>query len=274
MRFYKMNGLGNAFAIFDARRVAIPAMTGDMARSIADPDSGIGCDQVIVLEEPVKGDVFMRIFNADGGEVKACGNAARCVAWLEMEATTSDTVRVETEAGILKAARVDDTTVSVDMGSPLLRWEEIPLAERMDTRRLDLRIGPIDDPILHSPGAVNMGNPHCVFFVDDVSRYDVKAIGSLLEAHPLFPERANIGFAEPRGRGALRLRVWERGAGLTLACGTGACAAVVACHRRGLTDRQVEVELDGGTLSIHWREDDDKVQMTGPVELEYESELG
>jgi diaminopimelate epimerase len=190
-----------------------------------------------------------------------------------MEETGRDSVVVETKAGPLKARRTGPLEIAVDMGSPLLNWEDIPLAERMDTRRLDLRIGPIDNPVLHSPGAVNVGNPHCVFFVDDVTRYDVARIGSLLEAHPLFPECANIGFAEVRARDVIRLRVWERGAGLTLACGTGACAALVACHRRGFVDRRAELILDGGSLRIEWQESDDHVIMTGAIELEYEGDM-
>lgn len=274
MRFYKMNGLGNSFAVFDARRGELHAIDENEARRIADPERGVGCDQVIIMEEAAKGDVFMRIFNADGSEVSACGNATRCVAFLAMEEMGRDEVVVETRAGPLKARRTGALQIAVDMGSPLLNWEDIPLAERMDTRRLDLRIGPIDDPILHSPGAVNMGNPHCVFFVDDLAHYDVAKIGSLLEAHPLFPEKANIGFAEVRAMDQIRLRVWERGAGLTLACGTGACAALVACHRRGYASRSAELILDGGSLHVDWQESDDHVIMTGPLELEFEGDLG
>jgi diaminopimelate epimerase len=273
MKLFKMNGLGNAFAIFDARGRGGLALSPDQARAIADPRQGVGCDQVVAIEESIRGDAFMRIWNADGGEVAACGNAARCVGWLLLNETSDDHVIIETRAGRLRAERRGVETVSVDMGSPLLKWEEIPLAERMDTRRLDLKVGPIDAPILHTPGAVNMGNPHCVFFVEDVNRIDIERLGPMLENHPLFPERANIGFAQIQGRDMIRLRVWERGAGLTKACGTGACAAVVAASRRGLVDRFAVVKLDGGDLIIEWRDTDDHVLMTGPVELEYEADV-
>jgi diaminopimelate epimerase len=268
-----MNGLGNAFAIFDARGRGGLALTPEQARAIADPREGVGCDQVIAIEESIRGHAFMRIWNADGGEVSACGNAARCVGWLLLNETDADHVQIETRAGRLRADRKGPETVSVDMGSPLLKWEEIPLAERMDTRRLDLKVGPIDAPILHTPGAVNMGNPHAVFFVENVARIDIDRLGPMLENHPLFPERANIGFAEIRGRDVIRLRVWERGSGLTKACGTGACAAVVAASRRGLIDRFAVVKLDGGDLIVEWRDTDDHVLMTGPVELEYEADV-
>jgi diaminopimelate epimerase len=273
MKLFKMNGLGNAFAIFDARGRGSLALTVEQARAIADPREGVGCDQVIAIEESIRGDAFMRIWNADGGEVSACGNAARCVGWLLTNENGRDHVIIETLAGRLRADRRGPDTVSVDMGSPLLKWEEIPLAERMDTRRLDLKVGPIDAPILHTPGAVNMGNPHCVFFVEDVAKVAIERLGPMLENHPLFPERANVGFAEIRARDVVRLRVWERGTGLTKACGTGACAAVVAASRRGLCDRFAVVKLDGGDLVVEWRETDDHVLMTGPVELEYEADV-
>jgi diaminopimelate epimerase len=273
MKLFKMNGLGNAFAIFDARGRGGLALSPDQARAIADARQGVGCDQVIAIEESIRGDAFMRIWNADGGEVAACGNAARCVGWLLLNETSKGHVIIETRAGRLRAERRGAETVSVDMGSPLLKWEEIPLAEKMDTRRLDLKVGPIDAPILHTPGAVNMGNPHAVFFVEDVNRIDIERLGPMLENHPLFPERANIGFAQIQGRDVIRLRVWERGAGLTRACGTGACAAVVAASRRGLIDRFAVVKLDGGDLIIEWRDTDDHVLMTGPVQLEYEADV-
>ncbi|MCG8440804.1 MAG: diaminopimelate epimerase [Caulobacterales bacterium] len=273
MRFYKMNGLGNEFAVFDARARGALQLAREQAQAIADPNRGVGCDQIIVIEKSIRADAFMRIWNKDGGEVEACGNAARCVAWLIMQETDRTEMTLETLAGPLKADRRGPNRVCVDMGSPLLKWEEIPLAERMDTRRLDLKIGPIDAPVLQAPGAVNMGNPHCVFFVDDLDAVGVDKAGSLVERHPLFPDRVNVGFAEVKGRDAIRLRVWERGVGLTQACGTGACAAVVAATRRGLVDRRAVVTLDGGDLVIEWRESDDRVLMTGPVELEYEAEL-
>lgn len=267
-----MNGLGNAFAIFDARGGAPFIMRSDMAKAVADPQTGIGCDQVIVMERALDADVFMRIWNADGSEVNACGNATRCVAWHIMEETGRDRATVQTEAGILKAVRVGKTIIGVDMGPPKLGWEDIPLAERMDTRGIDVKLGPIDNPYLSRPGAVNMGNPHCVFFVEDVMDMAVEKIGPMVEFHPMFPQQVNVGFAEVRGDDAIRLRVWERGAGLTKACGTGACAAVVAAHRRRLTGRTVTVELDGGDLFIEWRPDN-HVYMTGPIELTAQGEM-
>jgi len=217
MKFFKMNGLGNAFAIFDARTRGGLALSEAQARAIADPAQGVGCDQIIAIEQSIRGDAFMRIWNADGGQVSACGNAARCVGWLLMEESGADKVTIETDAGRLTAQMRGPKTVCVDMGSPLLKWEEIPLAERMDTRRIDVKVGPIDEPILHTPGAVNMGNPHCVFFVEDVDAIAVDRLGPMLENHPLFPQRANIGFAQIRRPDAIRLRVWERGVGLTRA---------------------------------------------------------
>jgi diaminopimelate epimerase len=272
MKFHKMNGAGNAFVIFDARGEKL-VLTAERIRQIADPARGAGADQVIAMETSIRGDVFMRIWNADGSEVKACGNATRCVGWLIMEESGAGEAVIETEAGLLRAVRAGDRQIAVDMGSPLLKWEEIPLAERMDTRGVDLKIGPIDDPYLQLPGCVNMGNPHVVFFVKDIASTDVAGLGAMIERHPLFPEGVNVGFAEVRSPTAIRLRVWERGAGLTKSCGSGACAAVVAAHRRGLCERQALVQTDGGDLLIHWRPDNDRVIMTGPVEHEFALDL-
>jgi diaminopimelate epimerase len=272
MKFYKMNGAGNAFVIFDARKDKLD-LTPERIREIANPETGAGADQIMSMEPSLRGDVFMRIWNSDGGEVSACGNATRCVGWLLMEEGKNDKVTIETGAGRLLATRAGPMQISVDMGSPLLKWEEIPLAERMDTRGIDLKVGPIDKPYLQLPGCVNMGNPHVVFFVPDVAAIDVAGLGAMLEHHPLFPQSVNVGFAEVKARDHIRLRVWERGAGLTRACGTGACAAVVAGARKGLLDRAARVTMDGGDLHIHWREDTDHVILTGPVELEYESAL-
>lgn len=264
-----MNGCGNDFVILDARsRGALP-LSGMQARAIADRKSGVGCDQVIALERSMRGDAYMRIWNADGGESDACGNAARCVAWLLME-EGGDAIsrRIETPAGMLYAERAGDHVITVDMGSPLLRWEEIPLALAMATDRMDYDLNG-----LPAPGAVNMGNPHVVFFVNEVRALPIESLGPRVEHDPLFPQRVNVGFAEVRSPQEVRLRVWERGAGLTKACGTGACAAVVAAHRQGRTGRSVEVLVDGGSLQIEWREGDDRVLMTGPVELEGTGDL-
>ena len=268
MRYLKMNGCGNDFVIIDARsRGALPLSTAQ-ARAIADRKTGVGCDQVIAVERSIRGDAYMRIWNADGGMVDACGNATRCVAWMLMEEGGAASRRIETGAGMLYAERRGEGRICVDMGSPLLRWEEIPIARAMDTMRLDYSVGGLE-----GPGAVNMGNPHVAFFVDDVSAVAIDALGPQVETDPLFPKGVNVGFAEVRAPEQIRLRVWERGAGLTKACGTGACAAVVAAHRQGRAARTVEVLVDGGALEIEWRAGDDRVLMTGPVELESAGEL-
>lgn len=268
MRYFKMNGCGNDFVIIDARSRGSLPLSQTQARAIADRETGVGCDQVIALERSIRGDAFMRIWNQDGGEVDACGNAARCVAWMLLEEGGAVSRRIETGAGLLYAERAGADLITIDMGSPLLRWEEIPLARAMDTERLAFEAGGLAEP-----GAVNMGNPHVVFFVGDVRAVPIEDLGPEVEHDPLFPERVNVGFAEVRSPEQMRLRVWERGVGLTKACGTGACAAVVAGHRQGRTGRKVEVLADGGSLEIEWREGDDRVLMTGPVQLESTGEL-
>lgn len=271
--FRKMNGLGNDFVVLDARMRPL-SLTPETLQAIADRQAGVGCDQIIALELSRKADVFMRIWNADGGEVGACGNAARCVAALvAAERGTSET-SIETESGVLGAEVNDDGTVTIDMGSPRFDWNEIPLAEPFhDTRRIELQIGPIDDPVLHSPAVVNVGNPHALFFVEDVEAHDLGRVGPMLEHHPLFPERANISLVQVVGPDRLKVRTWERGAGLTRACGTAACAAAVAAARRELTGRKVKVSLPGGDLLIEWRDSDGHILMTGPYELDYEGTL-
>ena len=273
LAFLKMNGLGNDFVVVEARSQPF-APTPDQVRAIAAREGGIGCDQLIAIESSAKGDAFMRIWNADGQEVSACGNATRCVGWLLMEAKAADAASIETRAGLLHASRGPvERTVTVDMGRPGLDWRDIPLSEEMDTRGIELQIGPIDAPHLHTPGCVSMGNPHVVFFVKDAATAPVREMGPIIEHHMLFPQGVNVGFAEVRSPDRIRLRVWERGAGETKACGTGACAALVAAHRRGLTDAKAIVELDGGELTIDWR-DDDHVLMTGPVAVEFTGQLG
>ena len=267
-QFLKMNGLGNDFVVVEARERGF-APSAEEVRAIADRATGVGCDQLIVVEPSDSAHARMRIWNADGGEVEACGNAARCVAWLLMEAGALETVALETAGGPLQARRAGPEAVTVDMGPPRLGWRDIPLSEEMDTRGVELQVGPVEAPHLHTPGCVSMGNPHVVFFVSDVATAPVRQAGSMIEHHPLFPEGVNVGFAEVRGRDRIALRVWERGAGETQACGTGACAAVVAANRRGLLDRAASVELPGGVLEIHWREADDHVLMTGPVAVEF-----
>lgn len=270
--FLKMNGLGNDFVVVEARTQPFAPSPGEAA-AIADRQGGVGCDQLIAIAPSEKADAYMRIWNADGGEVDACGNAARCVGWLLLEAAERDAATIETNAGLLSVSRAGDRRVTVDMGAPGLDWKDIPLAEEMDTRGIELQVGPIDDPILHTPGCVSMGNPHVVFFVPDAEAAPVTQVGPLIEHHMLFPERANVGFAQIKARDRIRLRVWERGAGLTKACGTGACAALVAASRRNLTGREATLELDGGDLHIAWRESDGHVLMTGPVSVDFTGTL-
>ena len=263
--FLKMHGLGNDFVVLDFRRGAMP-LGAEAARRLADRRRGIGCDQVILLEPPrhPAAQVLMRIRNADGGEAEACGNATRCVADLLYREAPERRVRIETAAGLLEAEVLDDGSVAVDMGPARTAWHEIPLSRAMGTDRVDLRLGPLTEAV-----CTNIGNPHATFFVDDVDTVDLETLGPALEHHPLFPERANIGIAKIGDRRSIRLRVWERGAGITRACGTGACAALVAAHRRGLTERRAAVELDGGRLDIAWRQDG-HVIMTGPATLSFE----
>jgi len=273
-----MNGAGNRFGVFDAREHPSFAMRSDLAKATAAKDGPmgeLGADQIIVMRQPKSdsADIFMEIWNADGGEVDACGNASRCIPWLMMVETGRGEITLETNAGMLLTTRISKDQVAVDMGKPHLEWDEIPLKEYMDTHVIDVKVGPIDAPILARPGAVNMGNPHCVFFVDNADETAVDKIGPMIEFHPLFPEQCNVGFAEVRNQNEIRLRVWERGVGITKACGTGACAALVAAHRQNRTDRKARIIMDGGDLHIDWRASDDHVIMTGPVELEFEGEL-
>ena len=266
--FIKMHGLGNDFVVLDRRAVG-KALDGALARAVADRHVGVGCDQVIVIEPSETGvaDAAMRIFNADGSEVAACGNATRCVAALLFRERNTDHVTIETAAGLLDAAAAPGGLITVDMGPARTAWQEIPVAEALDTLHMGIAEGPLRDPV-----GVNMGNPHAVFFVDDVAKIPLDKIGPKLERHRLFPERANIGVAQVLSKERLRLRVWERGSGITLACGTGACAAVVAAHRRNLTGRKVEVLVDGGTLLIEWA-DDGHVLMTGPAATSFTGDL-
>ncbi len=272
--YVKMNGLGNDFVVIDGRGRKI-SLSADQVRWIADREQGIGCDQLIVLGAPhVQGaDAFMRIYNADGGEVAACGNAARCVAALLSDEFNRDRTVIETVAGLLQAKRLGDN-VTVDMGVPKFGWEEIPLAEEFrDTTGIELQIGPIDDPVLHTPSVVNVGNPHAIFWVADLEAHDLERFGPLLENHPVFPERANITLARVDGPDHLTIRTWERGAGLTKACGTAASAALVAAARKGLTGRKAVVTLPGGDLVIEWREADGHVMMSGPFATDGNGEL-
>ena len=265
--FVTMHGLGNDFVIVDARQAPFRPSAAE-ARAIADRRRGVGCDQLIILEptnEP-DADVFMRILNADGGEVEACGNGTRCVASL-LIAEAGRPVTVKTLGGLLAAVAGENGDVTVDMGPVRTGWREIPLAEERDTLHLGLEMDELRDPV-----GVNIGNPHAVFFVSDCETVDLTRLGPRLEHHPLFPERANIGLATVRDRGHIRLRVWERGVGITAACGSGACAAAVAAARRGLTERRAVVAMDGGPVGIEWRPDG-HVSMTGPVATSFRGEL-
>ncbi len=315
--FKKMNGLGNDFVIIDARAEPL-RLSAAAAGAIANRAEGAGCDQVIVLEPSRAADAFMRILNADGSEVSACGNASRCVAVLLSAGLGRDRLTIETRAGVLDAEAGADGLAAVDMGAPRFEWDRIPLSQAFeDTRAIDLSYASPDGRILERPSAVNVGNPHCIFWVEDADSYDLASFGRALEHHPLFPERANISLAQvvnnktpspqpsPQGereiaaalssreadnsgvlsplgerdrvRGdfpyRIKLRVWERGTGITRACGTAACAAAVAAVRTGRTGRRVAVELPGGPLLIEWREADDHILMTGPTEFEFEGVL-
>ncbi len=268
LEFIKMHGLGNDVVVIDGRDRPV-ALGPAAARAIADRRTGVGCDQLIVIEPPRNGhaDAALRILNADGGEVEACGNGTRCVALLLMREKRTDRVAIETTAGLLQAAAAGGGLVVVDMGPARLDWRDIPLAGPADTLRLDLALGPLRDPV-----AVNIGNPHAVFFVPDAEAIDLAALGPQLERHPLFPQRANIEVATVLSPTRIRMRVWERGAGITRACGSGACATAVAAARRGLAERTVEVALDGGTLAIEWRADG-HVLMTGPAAISFAGAL-
>jgi diaminopimelate epimerase len=268
-RFVKMNGLGNEIVVVDMR-LRPDHITAADARSVA---AGVPYDQLMAIYPPrtAPADAFVRILNNDGSEAGACGNGMRCVADILFKESRKTSLTVETRAGPLNCWKGKaPLTSTIDMGSPRLRWDEIPLAEEFeDTRRIALQIGPVDRPILHSPSVANMGNPHAVFWVDDVNAYDLGRIGPLLENDPIFPDRANISLAQVVSRDDLIVRTWERGAGLTRACGSAACAAVVCASRIQRTDRRATVRLPGGDLGIEWREDD-HVLMTGPVEYEFE----
>jgi len=268
--FLKMHGLGNDFAVFDARNGDI-CLDSELARAIADRKTGVGCDQVIVIGRPRASgaDAEMRIFNADGGEVESCGNAARCVAQLLLDEKDATSVRIATVGGLLVCSEAGAGLVTVDMGAPALDWDEIPLAHPADTNGFALNV----DGTEHFASAVSVGNPHCVLFVDDAEAAPVAALGARIERHPMFPARVNVEFVQALSRTKLRMRVWERGAGITRACGTGACAAAVAAHRRDLCERKVDVVLDGGTLTIEWRAADNHILMTGPTTLVYRGEI-
>ena len=267
--FVKMNGVGNEIVVVDLRARGGKIEPAE-AVAAARPE-GAPYDQLMALYPPrTPGtDAFVRIYNNDGSEAGACGNGMRCVADIVSKESGKSALTFETSAGLLNCWKRESGLYTVDMGKPRFQWNEIPLAEEFrDTRAIELQIGPIDKPVLHSPSVVSMGNPHAIFWVDDVNAYDLEKFGPLLENHPIFPERANITLAHIVSRGAIVIRTWERGAGLTKACGSAACAAAVAAARLKRTERQVRVTLPGGELTIEWRADD-HVLMTGPVEFEF-----
>jgi diaminopimelate epimerase len=266
--FTKMHGLGNDFVVLDLRDGA-RAPDADAARAIADRRRGIGCDQVVLIESSDKAgvDARLRFLNPDGSESAACGNGARCVAARLMQEAGRDRLAIETLGGRLEATAAGDGLYTVDMGPAYLDWRGIPLANEADTLRLDIALGPLEGPV-----AVGMGNPHCVFFVDDAEDIELATFGPQLEHHPLFPERTNVEVATIVDEGRIRARVWERGTGITLACGSGACATLVAAHRRGLTGRAAELMMDGGSLTVEWR-DDGHVLLTGPVAVSFTGTL-
>ncbi len=261
-----MHGLGNDFVILDGRKSPLD-LGADRTRAIGDRRRGVGFDQLIVMEPVREGpaDIFMRIYNPDGSEAGACGNATRCVADLIMKEKGAASCSIQTISGILYCTQgAEIGQITVDMGEPALEWNKIPLSKQCDTLYL---------PLEGDPVGVSMGNPHCVFFCEDVGSISVDKSGPKVEHDPLFPERTNVEYVSMHGQNHLRMRVWERGAGITQACGTGACAAAVAAIRRGLTGRRVRVTLDGGDLFIEWREADNHVLMTGPVAYSFDGTI-
>jgi diaminopimelate epimerase len=269
--FTKMNGIGNEIVVVDLR-ASSAVVTPEDARAVASP-AGVHYDQLMLLQ-PARLDgteAFIRIYNNDGSEVAACGNGMRCVARRLFEATGQTAATFETRAGLLNCWQGADGLYTVDMGPPKFGWKDIPLAEEFrDTRSIELQIGPIDAPVLHTPSVVSMGNPHAIFWVDDVEAHDLARFGPLLENHPIFPERANITLAHIVDRDHITIRTWERGAGLTKACGSAACATAVAAARLKRANRTARITLPGGELTIQWREGDDHVLMTGTATFEYE----
>lgn len=282
VQFHKMNGLGNEIVVIDARDGGF-ALDADAARLIGNPATGPGCDQIMVIEPgrpnrdggaPGNTDVWTSIWNNSGEEVEACGNGARCVAAYLFRESGATQLTMGTLGGTIVATDAGDGNITIDMGRPRFDWQDIPLSEEIrDTRAIELQIGPIDDPILHSPSVANVGNPHAIFWVTDPDAYDLEKIGPMLENHPIFPERANISLAQVIDDTTIRTRVWERGAGATRACGTAACAIGVSAARTGRTGRDVMVHLPGGPLRIQWREADDHILMTGPAEFEFSGDI-
>ena len=253
IEFLKMHGLGNDFVVFDQRRITFD-VSPHLARALADRNRGVGFDQLAIISKSDSVDAHLTFLNADGTASAACGNATRCIARMLMDDTGTAELTLSTDRGTLMARDADGGLTSVNMGEPQIAWHEIPLSREMDTLSL---------PIEGSPTATGMGNPHCTFFVEDAGQVDLARLGPLIEIDPLFPQRTNVQFASLIGENHLRMRVWERGTGITLASGSSSCATAVAAARRGLTGRQVKIELDGGAIEIDWR--NDGVWMTGPT---------
>ena len=271
--YLKMNGLGNEIVVVDLRN-STKTFTPEEVTAVASERMS-RFDQMMVLHAPRTSgtESYVRIYNADGSEAGACGNGMRCVGWFLSQGGGRDRFLVETRAGVLDTIVKDETAITVDMGEPKFGWQDIPLAEEFrDTRAIELQVGPIDEPVLHSPSVVNVGNPHAIFWVDDLDDYDLERFGPLLENHPIFPERANISLAQVTSANTILLRTWERGAGLTMACGSAACAAAVCGVRKRFTERKVAVTLPGGVLEIEWATNN-HILMTGPVAFEYEGAI-
>ena len=267
--FVKMHGLGNDFVVFDARDTAIN-LTQAQVKTIADRHFGVGCDTVVVIRPGgAQADAGVIFYNADGSESESCFNATRCIARLLMDERGLARVKLSSKGGMLACSDAGQGSVMVDMGPPRLDWQQVPLAREVDTLNFPLDVGGASLPV----SALSMGNPHCVLFVPDADKAPVTQLGPKIETLPLFPNRTNVEFAQVLDRDRIRMRVWERGVGVTLACGTGACATAVAAIRRGLTGRKVELMLDGGSLTIEWREEDGHVLMTGPTAMPFRGRL-
>jgi diaminopimelate epimerase len=273
IHFRKMNGLGNDFVVLDRRAVDF-AMDEAKARAIADRVKGVGCDQLIVMENSDVADIRMRIWNNDGGQVESCGNASRCIADLIFAEKSVDHAIIDTLGGLLVARKAGERLVTIDNGKPRFGWKDIPLSEEFrDTRHIELSVGPLDAPLIHSPSVVNVGNPHCIFWVKDLGVADLAKVGPMLEYHHLFPERANITLARVKARDHAEIKVWERGVGLTQACGTAACAVMAAGARIRIINRSCRITLPGGDLFMEARESDEHILMTGPVTYDYDGVL-
>jgi diaminopimelate epimerase len=271
--FRKMNGLGNDFVVLDARARKL-TITEDKARAIADRKTGIGADQIIMMENSDVADVRMRIWNAEGGEVQSCGNASRCIADIMMTERNIAATTIDTKGGLLVGQRAGHLQVRIDQGKPHFDWDKIPLSEKFhDTRHIELQVGPIDAPLIHSPSVVNVGNPHCIFWVKDLNVVNLGKVGPMIENHHLFPERTNVELAKVVARDHVIIQVWERGAGLTKACGTAACAVMAAGYRLRMIDANCLISLPGGDLVMAVNPENGHIIMTGPLEYEYEADL-